>query len=179
MTYVQEPASSVVNDRVEKHIDTKAGKWMWMVEAALWSSWIHVGTMSANEPCEVLSLHAESMSEILGIMHTLMKDILMDYCYAFHRRLQAAKPPYAPWPNDLEVPFTSFGEIAISMRSQLRITLCKDVLDMASGKVNKLDVMTEVGSGLSSMVLDEKGIAHRVTSIVCARIVRKSSCPLP
>ena len=60
--------------------------------------------------------------------HRIVEDLTRAYGQHFHRRLIAAVPPKAPWPNDIEVPFTDFGEMVMSMDPDLQALLGMDAL---------------------------------------------------
>uniref|UniRef100_A0A7S4R8W6 Ion transport domain-containing protein n=1 Tax=Alexandrium monilatum TaxID=311494 RepID=A0A7S4R8W6_9DINO len=77
----------------------------WLSEAALWSHWIHVGALSAQTMGHIISISAEALWQVMK-HHVEVATVTADYCRSFHVRIGAAVPPHAPWPNDLEVPFT-------------------------------------------------------------------------
>jgi len=104
--YTQEPDSSHVTDEEKKYVD----EGQWICEAALWSHWTHVGKLEAAELCQFLVVSAEGVARVALRRHVTGK-ITRDYCKNFHVRIVSARPPHAPWPDDLHVPFTDAGEL--------------------------------------------------------------------
>eukprot|EP00972_Heterocapsa_arctica_P049698 7312236-Heterocapsa_arctica.AAC.1 len=67
--------------------------------------------------------------------HALIEELTTQYGRAFQQRLLAAQPPQAPWPTDLEVPFTDFEDLVLAMTKDVQAIIGKTSLDvMAGGK---------------------------------------------
>merc|ERR1719282_1240428 len=105
LNYIQSSESSPVTNLTRTPV--RAGQWV--CEAALWSHWIHVGTLT-TESSQLLSIYANKMAPLLQ-RNRLIHDITVEYCRHFHNRITSAIPPNAPWPTDLSVPFTEYSDI--------------------------------------------------------------------
>mmetsp|Transcript_61592 Transcript_61592/g.134702 ORF Transcript_61592/g.134702 Transcript_61592/m.134702 type:complete len:347 (+) Transcript_61592:3-1043(+) len=138
-----------------------------MCESALWCHWIHVGTLEALSPCQLLLLQPESMGEVVQ-QHIVIGEIAREYCECFHRRIINAKPPHAPYPTDLKVPFTDQGDLVYSLSQQVQIEIGLTAIALTSSApragVDKL--RDEVKAGKSVVILNTQGHAERVVSLV-------------
>merc|ERR1712113_33536 len=76
----------------------------WVSEAALWSHWIHVGKLEAEAGCQLMTVSATDLLQILP-RRTLIGYMSRYYGRSFHVRLINATPPHASWPSDLLVSF--------------------------------------------------------------------------
>jgi len=77
----------------------------WLAEAALWSTWIHVGVARAQTDTSLLFTDAAQFFGVLKNFRMLL-NISISYGRSYHARIAAALPPYAPhFPDDVEVPF--------------------------------------------------------------------------
>merc|ERR1712079_596830 len=82
----------------------------WLCEAALWSSWTHVGKLEVERSCQLMTISSYGLIQILP-KHPLVGNLTRHYGRMFHLRIPAAVPPHAPWPNDLSVPFTEPSDL--------------------------------------------------------------------
>merc|ERR1719336_3001176 len=81
-----------------------------MCEAALWSQWIHVGTLVGTKACHLLALSASGLLKVLHD-HKFIGALTAQYGKNFHVRVTSAVPPHSPWPTDLKVHFTDVGDL--------------------------------------------------------------------
>ena len=117
--YTQEPDSAMIDKTAWQDVNGKT----WMCEAALWTTWFHVGRAEAMTKCKLMSLPAERVLDMLR-KHRLLRQITVSYGHEYHRRILAARPPESDWPTDLVVPFTEFGDIVEAMDDELQFTIC-------------------------------------------------------
>jgi len=106
LLYSQWPESAKVKDFSSKHINGTA----WLCEAGLWSHWIHVGRMEAVSACQLLFIDAD------GLMAVCCKKLVValmikQYGRNFHLRIISSSPPFAEWPDDLQVPYTEMVDL--------------------------------------------------------------------
>jgi len=129
----------------------------WLCEAALWMSWLHVGSAVADEDSQVLRVDASSLLSLLP-NHRLIQELTGHYATAFHRRVIAARPP-APWPNDYQTPVDTFGQLISTMPSNIRATVGMVSVYRAPPKwASAVDrLKDEVLDGYSVLVLDGDG----------------------
>eukprot|EP00811_Abedinium_folium_P032156 NODE_528_length_2961_cov_8.234651.p1 GENE.NODE_528_length_2961_cov_8.234651~~NODE_528_length_2961_cov_8.234651.p1 ORF type:complete len:801 (-),score=217.38 NODE_528_length_2961_cov_8.234651:558-2768(-) len=116
LLYTQVPETSRVHNMKTKVVEI--GRWL--CEAAIWCEWVHVGSVEAQTNAEVLEVYYEGLMKALS-KHRSLRDLFMEYAIHFHRRLQRARPPYTHWPDDTQVPFTEFEEIAMSLSGTHRL----------------------------------------------------------
>ena len=175
VTYVQDPSSSVVEEFTSTDVD--AGKWL--AEASLWVQWIHVGTTVAKTSGTILAIDAKAMISACQ-KYRIVEDLTRAYGTHFHRLIISAEDPN--WPNDLEVPFTDFGEMVMSMNADLQIALGLDALKQlrleaqthffARGQ-SPLDALEQdVELGKSTVYMTGNGEIERVASVIAFRIER-------
>jgi len=178
LCYSQDPEVAPVTERVETMIGIDGHQWL--AEAALWSHWIHVGTAEAVNRCEITMMKAEPLGQAVK-KSSIIQDVTLQYCQNFHKRLMAAKPPTALWPSDLNVPFTDFGDLVLSMTPDVQATIGLDALahienkGWKNGGGNKnqsgLDnLRREVEKGKSIVVVDGRGDVRRVVAVVALRL---------
>jgi len=174
LVYTQYPESSAV----EQKIQTPVSQGRWLSEAALWSHWIHVGTTKAHLPSEVLVVPAE------GVMHMLKRNrdvlqITLEYGRQFHRRIVAARPPEASWPNDLEIPCTEYGDLVASMDAEIKAVIGLNAIDHVikaswhrkmPRRGTLVRLKQEIRNGKSTIMLNAQGKVERVVSVVALRL---------
>lgn len=141
----------------------------WLCEAALWCKWAHVGTAEAVSSCELLRINVQSFTQGLQSNH-LIFGIAAEYSKQFHRRLSSAHPPLAPWPTDLEVPFTDYCDLVVSMPVEIQEVIGQATLTQS--KLSKPQLKDEVRNGTSIVVTTGEGKVFRVVSLVVLRIER-------
>eukprot|EP00811_Abedinium_folium_P026760 NODE_397_length_3091_cov_7.651822.p1 GENE.NODE_397_length_3091_cov_7.651822~~NODE_397_length_3091_cov_7.651822.p1 ORF type:complete len:842 (-),score=214.18 NODE_397_length_3091_cov_7.651822:565-2769(-) len=123
LLYTQVPETSRVHTMKTKVVEI--GRWL--CEAAMWCEWVHVGSVEAQTNAEVLEVYYEGLMKSLN-KHSSLRDLFTEYAIHFHRRLQRAKPPYTHWPDDTQVPFTDFEEIAMSVSETQRLRVSSPAL---------------------------------------------------
>merc|ERR1719433_776328 len=112
LKYEQSPDTSRAMVLTRTNIpQTNESKDRWVCEAALWSHWVHVGTLIANTACQVMVINSEEMWRILDNYHDIGA-ATRGYCINFCHRLVAACPPHAVFPTDLCIqPHLDRGEL--------------------------------------------------------------------
>jgi len=174
MKYVQDPDSAPVAHVTEELVSTER----WLCEAALWSEWIHVGLAAAITPCNLVTIQADKCAE-LCVKHQVVGGFYQEFCRGYHSRIISAKPPAAPWPTDLEVPFTEFTDIISSMEADTRIAVGLTLLRKHFGTTTiwtptvtrRYETLKEqVVNGMSMVGLNAKGSIVRVVSVLALRI---------
>jgi len=172
LCYTQDPDSSAV----EYAESTTVFPGRWLSEAALWSEWIHVGRAEAVVPSQVLEIHAQSLLESVS-RDMIISDLAAEYCKHFCRRVVSAGPPHAPWPNDLEVPFTDYCDLVVSMLKEVQVTIgmhaVQSLLTKSGTRGKVMDkLIDEVRDGKSIVVVTGEGDIIRVVSLVALRAER-------
>lgn len=170
--YTQEPDSAMIDKTAWQDVNGKT----WMCEAALWTTWFHVGRAEAMTKCKLMSLPAERVLDMLR-KHRLLRQITVSYGHEYHRRILAARPPESDWPTDLVVPFTEFGDIVEAMDDELQFTICLQALAMANATWSwptfsdpRQRLQDEVVAGRCVVVLDSLGEPERVVSVTALKI---------
>jgi len=156
----------------------------WLCESVLWCHWSHVGTAEATQPSKVLVIDAQMFADMVQDSHPIAI-IASEYCIQYHKRVASACPPYAPWPNDLEVPFTNFGDLVWAMDGEVARTISLAALEnlrhqglFSLSKHTSTSSMTEkaledeVNEGRSTVVQDSSGKAVRIVSVVAVKVMR-------
>merc|ERR1712203_930543 len=91
------------------------GTGTWISEAALWSNWIHVGSMTVQRTSRILTIKAEELIAIVVDCNTTANGAFLNevkaYGRRFHFRVISAVPPIVSWPTDLHVPDTGFADL--------------------------------------------------------------------
>mmetsp|Transcript_74658 Transcript_74658/g.228436 ORF Transcript_74658/g.228436 Transcript_74658/m.228436 type:complete len:950 (-) Transcript_74658:81-2930(-) len=171
LVYRQSPDSSAVDEETSTVVSP--GKWL--SEAALWSEWTHVGRAEALVPCQVLDIHAEKFLETVHL-DMIIKDLALEYCKQFFRRVVSAGPPHAPWPNDLEVPYTDYCNLVVSMSREAQVTIGRHAVGLLAKGWNKglamETLIDEVRNGKCIVVATGEGDIIRVVSLVALRVER-------
>mmetsp|Transcript_72542 Transcript_72542/g.172996 ORF Transcript_72542/g.172996 Transcript_72542/m.172996 type:complete len:989 (-) Transcript_72542:42-3008(-) len=110
LKYTQMPGTSNVVSEEVTVVDSNH----WIAEASLWAFWLHVGYMEAHEvACHLLSVNAISLVRMLGDFPLIYR-LSQQYAKNYHACLTSAGPPHAPWPSDLNVPFTQDTSMLLS-----------------------------------------------------------------
>mmetsp|Transcript_147574 Transcript_147574/g.472026 ORF Transcript_147574/g.472026 Transcript_147574/m.472026 type:complete len:330 (+) Transcript_147574:576-1565(+) len=176
MLYSQTPGSSMVAEEWSVELSHRC----WLSQAALWSEWLHVGELTATEPCQVLEVNADACAQAF-IGNRVVGTLASEYCRCFHACLAAAKPPMAEWPNDIEVQFAGFGDIVSTMTRESRINIAMVSSHMVEAKAGFLqssaatdqlraELLDEVSAGKSVLVLAPNGDLERVLSLAVLRL---------
>jgi len=176
LEYVQVPDMAPV----EEEIVSIASVGSWLSEAALWMYWTSVGTATAVKECQAFSLQAEEVAQVISRRQT-MSVIAAEYGSIFHKAVQSALPPEAPYPSDLSVPFTDYAELVMAMRPEAQVVIGLQALEhmkqqwkfMTLTDKSTRSLEEEVRSGKCTLVVTGTGEPQRVTS-VCALEVQDS-----
>uniref|UniRef100_A0A7S1ALZ1 Cyclic nucleotide-binding domain-containing protein n=1 Tax=Noctiluca scintillans TaxID=2966 RepID=A0A7S1ALZ1_NOCSC len=172
MRYMQYPESAPVENVLRKDLADKA----WVSEASLWAKWIHVGTLEAQTRCQLVAIHALDVVRVVRAHH-LITDITYSYALHFHRSIVTAVEPN--WPSDLEVPFTDFGEIVVSMEPEMQVTIGLNSLQRGSlPAAQKMMLGKEVETGQAIILRNAQGELERTVSLVAIRVARPDGCIL-
>mmetsp|Transcript_59979 Transcript_59979/g.111243 ORF Transcript_59979/g.111243 Transcript_59979/m.111243 type:complete len:949 (-) Transcript_59979:65-2911(-) len=168
----------------------------WLCEAALWSSWVHVGKAEAISASELLVVSSDALMNEFGRDHPACH-LLKSYGRSYHQRILSAVPPYAPWPTDIRIAFTEVSDllgphVGIGM---LQSALGTGVLHMSKQAEQELiQELLEEKCALTSL---EDGSLQRIVSVVALKVkdrdgnifvelgkcdakgIRKAACVLP
>jgi len=175
LTYAQDPLTAPVEQMIARPVDLN----QWLCEAALWTQWAHVGTATARSPCQVLSLSGSAMMALLTkhAKYLSVAEVASEYCRAFHRRIVAARPPHTSWPNDLEVPFTEYSDLVVSMAQETQVTIGRHALEQLAARKHTLSAHSTLGNleeevikGKSCLMVNAVGQIERVVSVVVVEI---------
>mmetsp|Transcript_6973 Transcript_6973/g.19731 ORF Transcript_6973/g.19731 Transcript_6973/m.19731 type:complete len:1033 (+) Transcript_6973:80-3178(+) len=170
LIYVQRPDSAPVESDTRKIV--RSGQWL--CEAALWVEWTRVGKAEAETNCALLEVAAEPLFNCFP-MELTIRDIALEYCEQFHKRVLSAHPPQAPWPTDLEVPFTDYCDLVVSMNPQIQVMIGREALcalfEKGGKTAKKLEKLAqEVEASKSIVVALDGGSIIRVASLVVLRV---------
>jgi len=171
--YTQSPAYAHVDDEIDQDVESNS----LISEAALWSHWFHVGTSQARQMCHVAEIRVAEFQNVVKDNMAIF-DFCKEYCEQYHRRLQAARPPALPWPDDLQVPLTEWADMALSMSKDWQSLISLDALNQADHKhawkryqsSNRSKLTNEIMDGDSIIILDGDGELRRIVSLVAMRI---------
>jgi len=167
-TYVQEPATAPVIATRTKSV----GVGQWICEAALWSHWVHVGRATACAYSQVLSISTDAMLEVLQ-KRGPVTEVTAEYGRHFHRRIAAARPPHTHWPTDLEVPFTEFSDLMVSMDPEVQVTIGLSALGQQGDVRGLASLQDEVLKGKSCVLMNAQGEIERLAFVV---VLQMTSC---
>eukprot|EP00930_Biecheleria_cincta_P083366 TRINITY_DN7294_c0_g2_i2.p1 TRINITY_DN7294_c0_g2~~TRINITY_DN7294_c0_g2_i2.p1 ORF type:complete len:887 (-),score=97.89 TRINITY_DN7294_c0_g2_i2:197-2782(-) len=148
-------------------------------EAALWCFWNHQGeAIAVAAHCKVFSLDAETMFEALG-RHDHFGQLAMAYGRKFHSHLQAAYPPLAPYPDDLQVAFADYSDIVMAMPPREQQLIAEIALDCQlkqrwggprlTDEVLR-ELRQEVIDGKSFILQDEHGHVERAVNLAVVQL---------
>jgi len=171
LNYTQVPGSSPATDPRTAFV----GAGQWLCEAALWSHWIHVGTLQAETECQLFVVCAKELDSVLR-RNRVLRDVTTEYCRRFHERITSAKPPHAPWPDDIGVPFTEYCDIVARMDEARQATIGLAALEQMAtswGWHRGFEQLrAEVREGRSTMTINGRGDFERIVALVVVRIER-------
>jgi len=164
------------------HCAEQVGQGDWISEAALWTSWLHIGHAKASSACELVTIDAQKA--LVALKRTrLVHEVFSDYARVYRCRVISAKPPYSQWANDLHVPDASLVDILPDMpphARQLVGLVAVSVLRfkrsgagfrsrlLSQPAMDKLS--EEVDSGKCTLMLDGEGDALRLINLVALRM---------
>jgi len=154
---------------------TTVSRGAWIAEASLWTQWIHVGDLTAMCFCKVVVLDAAAFCRTI-LKHHVIGALGQQYARTFLRRIQACGPPLAPWPNDLQAAFASYGEILPALPHDSRAMIGKATLQYAIKQARRFngdgtipameELEREIAKGESALVVNSRGEVERVASLV-------------
>jgi len=181
LSYIQEPRWAPIDSMTITELDASSPTNTWFVEAALWSHWIHVGSIRAESAVEVAQIDGDELAQAISCSG-VMQPFALQYCAGYHARLITSKPPAAPWPTDLHVPFTDFGDLVLSMPVDMQQIIGSDAMEqLANGRVwmgrnnfGFTKLRQEVEKGKSIVVVDGQGNIRRVVAVVAIRVERSA-----
>jgi len=157
----------------------------WMCEAALWTEWIHVGRAEATTRAKLLSISAAGLLEALS-RHRMVRDIALDYSKLYHSRIVSASPSGNMSLTDLEVPFTGWDDLVVTMGKEHQVRIGLVALDHINAQIDSgffrrrtipsglAKLKQEVIRGKSCLLINAAGEVERVVSVVALRIERQS-----
>mmetsp|Transcript_10689 Transcript_10689/g.24328 ORF Transcript_10689/g.24328 Transcript_10689/m.24328 type:complete len:1116 (-) Transcript_10689:31-3378(-) len=174
--YEQDPESAPVEQNEKKDVDLG----QWIAEAAIWSKWIHVGTLKCQTSSQVLVISVRGVEEHYRAA-VVLQELTLEYCRVFHKRLVAASPPAAPYPDDLHVPFTDYEDLVFGMSAAVQSIIGLHAIDYMkasrwrrggafAGTVKKLT--QEVQSGTCVLIVDGDGDVRRIVPVVVLHLAQ-------
>jgi len=173
LSYDQDPDSSPVAEKLRTEVKPN----VWLSEATLWTEWVHVGTAEADVHCEAIGLDVETFMELVR-RHLVIRQICKEYCEQFNKRLAAASPPDAVWPNDLEVPYTDYADLVVHMGKEVQVIVGLDavkLLNQTRRSRNRFaELKDEIRKGKSVVVVNSAGEVKRIVSVVLLKITDTS-----
>mmetsp|Transcript_49184 Transcript_49184/g.115027 ORF Transcript_49184/g.115027 Transcript_49184/m.115027 type:complete len:941 (-) Transcript_49184:148-2970(-) len=168
LKYIQEPLYSMVEERMVHmvHKDT------WFCEAALWAYWVHVGCMEAEDASEMLVIHSDSLIRVLSSDAPGAR-MMQHYAKGYHLRITSAQPPFAPWPTDLSVPYTTLGDL---VGSGVGISLLNAAVE--SGRIALSNdaqetLVDEIAAGKCTLSTSLDGNLERLVAVVACKVTNR------
>ncbi|CAE7029557.1 aarA [Symbiodinium natans] len=170
--------------KVKRKLRVGAHNEIIIAEAALWTFWDHVGTLTAPNPASMLKMNVDKHTKIIAESE-LMGEFAAELALHFRTRLSMAKPPQAPWPNDIEVPCTSFDEMIVcaskivrSLVSRIGLELVKDQVGQWASAVfrnhpkNIEELEKEVTKSKCMLMANTHGDVERLAAVSTINISR-------
>eukprot|EP00429_Kryptoperidinium_foliaceum_P081426 CAMPEP_0176230896 /NCGR_PEP_ID=MMETSP0121_2-20121125/24527_1 /TAXON_ID=160619 /ORGANISM="Kryptoperidinium foliaceum, Strain CCMP 1326" /LENGTH=429 /DNA_ID=CAMNT_0017570237 /DNA_START=1 /DNA_END=1290 /DNA_ORIENTATION=+ len=162
---------------VDEEETTKVDQGRWICEAALWSEWTTVGQADAICSSQLLSLPSSELQQVMQGNPSIAQ-IFLEYARQYHKRIIHSRPPHAPWPTDLHVPFTEYYDLVSSMDQEVQVVIGSDAVAFLrkTGRVNAAactKLGQEVSKGKSIVVLTGDGSVVRVVSIIAIKVDRE------
>lgn len=155
------------------------GPGTWLCQVALWTRWTHVGTCRSPEMTQLLTLCAESMLRILLRTH-VVKDVVVDYCRQYHKRVISAVPPRHSYPTDLDVAGTDFCELVLRMDPATQLIAGEAALRVLGDGLDKRKIArleSELHDGRSCVMMDGDEI-QRAVEVSVLHLERGDHCVL-
>jgi hypothetical protein len=165
-----------------------------------------VGKSDALSQCQILILTAQGVEEaIRKSKSNILRMVTAEYCEQFYKRTVSAKPPESTWPSDVQVPYTDYGDIVVSMSHDTQLVIglqgIRKLMQknwatslwqaehgkeerQGSGAEKKVNLSgaeklrAEVNSGKSTVMVTGAGEVERVVSVVALTIQREDGCVL-
>lgn len=167
LNYLQFPESSFVEKTTVVHINDGT----WLCEAALWSQWVHVGTLEAITTCQVLVVKAEVLLGIASQHETVARSTL-EYATNYFARITSAMPPHADWPTDLYVPFTEASDL---LSHDVGLGLLKRAYSTSAINMTEdeySEFTSELFNGRCALQQSSNGDLERVVAVVALRLAQ-------
>lgn len=150
-------------------------------EVALWTNWIHVGTLKAKQPTVLMSIDAKKHEDCLcSGDNVIFHNITSEYSRLYHERVVSSTSPQA-LPNDIYVSSANFKEILVSsstdMRQVISLALFASLKNPIFGGfhftgVNALDSLEkEIMQGKCVLTLNDKGETQRLLAVSVLELV--------
>lgn len=186
MVFIQDSSTSLVTSPRTVSVDVAT----WFCEAAMWTSWTHVGTMEAIDSCELCVLNVDETGIMLR-QDDLMFRIAAAYAELFHYRIITAGPPRTVWPDDLFVPFTEYADLVMQLPPELVVYIGMDAVEVLSrnsarnkfshtswlsGQVvmSTRDLQYEVTTGKCVLLVNAQGEVKRIASVLTLKLENSS-----
>lgn len=179
MVFIQDGSTSLVKSPKSVPVDVGT----WFCEAAMWTQWMHVGTIEAIDSCELCTLHADAVGRVLR-QDEVMFRIAAAYAEAFHYRLITAGPPHTDWPDDLRVPLTQYADLVMQLPPDLLVYIGIDAVEVLSKSqkswlsgqmlTTAKTLRNEVTTGKCVLMVNALGEVKRVTSVLTLRLENSS-----
>lgn len=165
MEYTQEPHTSFVTARTCARVSEGS----WLSEAALWVSWLHVGTATATSHCRLITLDVEDMLTVFQ-SHTLLHEIVLEYSKQYYYRVESCTNPF---PSDIYVPMTTFRDVLAAMRPTVQKGVGLQILRATWSRINRRhmgNLENQVMSGAGVISFGCTGDPQLLTSKVSLRL---------
>jgi len=140
----------------------------WICEAALWTKWIHVGKAHAIVECDLLSISAKEFAQNTA-RSLALEQMAREYGRQYHKRVVNAQPPHAPYPTDLEVCYTDFHDIVVTMDREIQVFIGVHALANCKNGPrdnNKRMKLKDEITASKCLVIATSGMLLRVVSLV-------------
>merc|ERR1719422_2903678 len=132
--------------------------------------------MEAVSQCQILTIHVEGFMAAIK-EHRFIHGIAAEYGRMFADRVLQSRPPQLTWPNDLTVPFTEYGDLAVALPADMLVVMGGIALDRCKNRFlrfwkDKLlnELREEVDDGRSIVILSKAGYIERVVSLAVIHI---------
>lgn len=183
LQYSQHPGTSMAE---EPRVETIVGEGQCICEAALWSEWVHVGTLKAVTDCEMLAIRAHEFVAALPNCRKV-RDVTVEYGRHYYAAILQARPPKGSWPNDISVPLTEFSDIVLMMDAGFRRLVSLVALRRRRGSLwsrnyfhsstgqSMTELEDEVRSGRCAVAVNSAGELERVVTVADLRLEREGN----
>lgn len=141
----------------------------WLCEAALWTDWVHLGTLEAFTACELLSLSCAGIAKVIRAQHQVAV-ITQSWAHAFCRACEYST-------CDI---MQDHGAIISLMPEEAREQIGTTALDYLSKMrwMNRLrrganvDLKAELDTGKCTLIIEGNGSVVRTVFVVVLRVKR-------
>mmetsp|Transcript_30570 Transcript_30570/g.71398 ORF Transcript_30570/g.71398 Transcript_30570/m.71398 type:complete len:335 (-) Transcript_30570:59-1063(-) len=149
--------------RKPQDIEEKA----WLCEAALWCSWIHVGTARALSDCALFAMTPQGLLDILSKFR-LVAGITSQYGRNYHARVVAAVPPFVPHlPDDIGVPECNRAALLSQEVGLGLLERARERGDIALTEQQYIGLEQELRDGKCTLeYVPGSGVVRRIVSVV-------------